>query len=209
MRFLLSLPALAGLLLLPLSAQHAAPPVQEATQYPAVEVHADEHVAVAVDPYDTEARAAMFHYDYPAANILPVRVIITNQGDTPISLDKARIDFITASGDKIPAAEPRDVERALDRAPDPRRRVQVGPFKIGGKGKNRDKNIEEDFSKFEYSALVVEPHTTRAGFLFYDLASLDDPLRHAHLELRRIQNAKGQDLFAFQVPFDKYLASKK
>lgn len=209
MRSLALLPVIAGIFLLPLFAQHAPPDAQDAAHYPAFERHADEHVAIAVDPYDTEEKCSIFHMDYAAANILPVRVIITNEGDTPISLEKARIDFITPSGDKIPAAEPRDVERALDRPPDPRRAVRIGPFKVGGKGKNRDKNIEADFDRFEYSTLVVEPHTTHAGFLFYDLQTLADALHGSHLELRRIQNSTGHELFAFEVPFDKYLASKK
>ncbi len=209
MRSLAILPAMIGFCLLPLAAQQPLPPAQDAPHYPAFERHADEHIAIAVDPFDTGERNAIFHINYVVANILPVRIIITNEGDTPISLDRARIDFITASGDKIPAAEPRDVERALDRPPDPRKKVQVGPFKIGGKGKNRDKKIEEDFKNFEYSSLVVEPHTTHAGFLFYDLGDLADPLRHAHLELRRMQNSTGHELFAFEVPFDKYLDSKR
>jgi hypothetical protein len=193
----------------PLSAQHPPPPAQAADQYPAFERHADDHLTVAVDPYDTQQKASAFRADYASANIIPVRIIITNEGDTPISLNNARIDFITAAGDKIPAAEPRDVERALDRPADPRRKIPIGPIKVGGKGKNLDKKIEQDFSELEYRAIAVEPHTTRAGFLFYDLQDVANPLQGAHLELRRIQSSDGRELFAFEIPFDKYLASKK
>jgi hypothetical protein len=213
MRSLLSLPFAATLLAVPLvavplSAQHPAPPAQAADQYPAFERHANDHLTIAVDPYDTPAKASAFRVDYASANIIPVRIIITNEGDTPISLDNARIDFITAAGDKIPAAEPRDAERALDRPADPRRKIPIGPIKIGGKGKNVDKKIEQDFSEFEYRAIAVEPHTTRAGFLFYDLEDVANPLQGAHLELRRIQSSDSRELFAFEIPFDKYLASK-
>ena len=192
----------------PLLAQHAAPPVQAADQYPAFERHAGDHLSIAVDPYETARKAAIFRVDYVSANIIPVRIIITNEGDTPISLDNARIDFITAAGDKIPAAKPRDAERAIDRPADPREKIPIGPIKIGGKGKNQDKKIEQDFSEFQYNAVAVEPHTTRAGFLFYDLQDLESPLTGAHLELRRIQSSDGRELFAFEIPFDKYLASK-
>lgn len=213
MRSLLSLPFAATLLALslvavPLSAQHPAPPAQAADQYPAFERHADDRLTIAVDPYDTQPKASAFRVDYASANIIPVRVIITNEGDTPISLDNARIDFITAAGDKIPAAEPRDAERALDRPADPRNKIPIGPIKIGGKGKNVDKKIEDDFSELEYRAIAVEPHTTRAGFLFYNLEDVANPLQGAHLELRRILSSDGRELFAFEIPFDKYLASK-
>jgi hypothetical protein len=211
---LLSLPFAAALLsvlvvTVPLSAQHPPPPAQAADQYPAFERHANDHITVAVDPYDTQQKASVFRADYASVNIIPIRIIITNEGDTPISLNNARIDFITAAGDKIPAAEPRDAERALDRPADPRRKIPIGPIKVGGKGKNLDKKIEQDFSELEYRAIAVEPHTTRAGFLFYDLEDLANPLQGAHLELRRIQSSDGRELFAFEIPFDKYLASSK
>jgi hypothetical protein len=202
------LPLLGMLLGASAVAQHAPPPAKNADQYPAFVRDAKDHLIIAVDPYDTGEKASIFRLNYTAANIIPIRVIITNDGDAPISLDNARIDFITAAGDKIPAAMPRDVERAMDRPADPRRAIPIGPFKIGGKGKNRDKSIEADFSEFEYNALVVEPHTTHAGFLFYDLQDLLNPLSGAHLELRRIQTSDTRELFAFEVPFDKYLDSK-
>lgn len=198
----------AAVFALPALAQHPAPPANAADQYPAFERHADDHLIIAVDPYDTAEKSAIFRVNYTSANIIPVRIIITNNGDTPISLNNAVIDFITGAGDKIPAAEPRDAERALDRPANPRNKIPIGPIKIGGKGKNLDKKIEEDFSEFEYNAIAVEPHTTRAGFLFYDLQDLGNPLVGAHLELRRIQSSDGRELFAFEIPFDKYLAGK-
>ena len=202
------LPALAALFAFPLLAQHPAPPAQPADQYPAFERHAADHLVIAVDPYDTPQKASVFRANYISANIIPIRIIITNEGDTPISLDNARIDFITAAGDKVPAAEPRDAERALDRPADPRNKIPIGPIKLGGKGKNLDKKIEQDFSEFQYGAIAVEPHTTRAGFLFYDLQDLENPLADAHLEFRRIQTHDARELFAFEIPLNKYLAGK-
>ncbi|MGI8771224.1 MAG: hypothetical protein ACR2JE_07295 [Acidobacteriaceae bacterium] len=181
---------------------------EEASRFAAVDTHASEHVAIAADPYDTPAKAKLFHIDYPAYHVLPIRIIVTNNGDTPISLADARIDFITAAGDKISAAEPEDVERILDKPGDPAKAVRVGPIKVGGKGKSKDKEIKEDFDTHEYGALAVEPHTTRTGFLFYDVGSTGDPLRGGRLELRRLRAADGKELFAFEVPFDKYLATK-
>ncbi len=66
----------------------------------------------------------------------------------------------------------------------------------------------QDFDTFEYGALVVEPHTTRAGFLFYDVSDLNHPLRGAKLHLHALRNADGEELFFFEIPFDKYLKSK-
>ncbi len=35
---------------------------------------------------------------------MPIYIVVTNNSDKPISLDQARIDLISATGDKIPAA---------------------------------------------------------------------------------------------------------
>jgi hypothetical protein len=71
-----------------------------------------------------------------------------------------------------------------------------------------NKQIERDFDTFEYRAVVVEPHTTRAGFLFYDVSGLDHPLQGAKLHLRKLRDDGGKELFYFEIPFDKYLKSK-
>src|SRR5271163_5271517 len=93
------------------AAEHAPPPAGAASSYPAFDAHADEHVTIAADPYNTKEKASCFRIDYLKYGFMPIRVIVTNDGDKPINLEQARIHFITASGDKIPAAEAEDVER--------------------------------------------------------------------------------------------------
>jgi hypothetical protein len=74
------------------------------------------------------------------------------------------------------------------------------------KPKTPDKKVEQDFSDFEYSAVTVPPHSTRAGFLFYDMQGLGNkPLKGAKLTLRDLRDADGKELFSFDIPFDKYL----
>ena len=52
----------------------------------------------------------------------------------------------------------------------------------------------------------MPPHSTRAGFLFYDMQGLGDtPLKGANLNLRDLRDASGKELFYFQIPLDKYL----
>jgi hypothetical protein len=141
---------------------------------------------------------------------MPVRLIVTNNGNRPISLRDARILFLTAAGDKIQTAEPEDVERLMTRKDREGRKLPLpGPLpSIKLKPKASNQEIEQDFNTFEYQALVVEPHTTRAGFLFYDVSQLDHPLKGAKLHLHKLRDADGNELFYFEIPFDKYLQSK-
>jgi hypothetical protein len=207
------LPLLLGQLWLALPAMasdHTPPPVQPATSFAAVEVHDAEKVAIAAEPYDTREKEGLFRVDYLSHGVMPVRLIVTNNGDRPISLQDARILFLTAAGDKIPAAEPEDVERLMTRKEREGGKIPmpspIPAIKLKPKGSNKE--IEQDFNTFEYAALVVEPHTTRAGFLFYDVSQLDNPLQGAKLHLRKLRNADGNELFYFEIPFDKYLKSK-
>lgn len=211
MRISLAVPVLALGLALPVAAHdHTPPPVRPAQSYAAVEVHPQEKVAIAAEPYDTKEKESIFRVDYLSHGIMPVLLTITNMGDRPISLNDARILFETADGQTIQAAEPEDVLRTMTR-----KERQGGSLPMPGpipaihlKPKGSIKEIQADFDEFEYQALVVEPHATHAGFLFYDVEGLDNPLRGAHLYVREIHNADGGDLFSFEVPFDKYLQSK-
>ncbi|MGH9605475.1 MAG: hypothetical protein ACRD3N_07225 [Terracidiphilus sp.] len=216
MRILPAIPLLALGLALPVSAHdHTPPPVRPAQSYAAVEVHPQEKVAIAAEPYDTREKEAIFRVDYLSHGIMPVLLTITNMGDRPISLSDARILFETSDGQTIQAAEPEDVLRTMTRKERQGGRVPMpGPIPaIHLKPKGSMKEIQADFNEFEYQALVVEPHTTHAGFLFYvigdsDIAGVKYPLSGAHLYVREIHNADGKDLFSFEVPFDKYLQSK-
>ena len=192
------------------ASDHVPPPVQPATSFAAVEVHDQEKVAIAAEPYDTKEKESIFRVDYLAHGVMPVRLIVTNNGNRPISLRDARILFQTAGGDRLQAAEVEDVLRLMTRRDREGGKVPLpGPLPpIKLKPKGSVKEIQQDFDAFEYGALVVEPHTTRAGFLFYDVSQLDHPLKGAKLHLHMLRDADGKELFYFEIPFDKYLQSK-
>jgi hypothetical protein len=197
------------LLLRARAADHAAPPAGVATSYPAFDQHPAEQVAIAADPYNTRDKASLFRFKYLQYGFMPIRIIVTNNGDKPISLIDARINFITAGGDKIPAAEPEDVERRAGgmKRPDSGYKLP-GPLPRIGNKSSSNKDIDDDFHTFEYAAVAVEAHTTRAGFLFYDVQGLANPLVGAKLNLRLLRNSEGKELFYFEIPFDKYLATQ-
>ena len=135
----LALPAVAS--------DHKPPPVQPATSFAAVEVHDKEKVAIAAEPYDTKEKESIFRVDYLGHGVMPVRLIVTNNGDRPISLRDARILFQTPAGDRIQAAEPEDVERLMTRKEREGGKIPMpGPIpSIHTKPKASNKEIEDDF----------------------------------------------------------------
>src|ERR1700739_823433 len=85
-----------------LAFEHGPPPAKDAATYPAADIHQEEHVAVAAEPYNTEEKVKIFRVNYLEHQFLPIRIIVTNSGDRPISLSDVRINFISAHGDRIP-----------------------------------------------------------------------------------------------------------
>jgi hypothetical protein len=190
------------------ASDHNLPVPKDASTYASYDAHAVEHVVIAAEPYDTKEKGKIFRVQYVENGFMPIYIVVTNNSDKPISLDQARIDFISAEGDRIPAAVAEDVERRMTHI---RGAGKVRPLPaplppIREKPKTPDKKIEEDFSDFEYKDTTVPAHSTRAGFLFYDVQGLGDmPLKGAKLTLRELHDGNGKELFYFEIPFDKYL----
>jgi hypothetical protein len=211
--FVLSLP-LAAALLAPaaVAASKKAPPALAATAYPAHDTHDKDKVTIAVEPFDTRAKGEFFRLDYAGHSLLPVRLVIQNDSDAPLDLNQARIQFIASDGTKVPAATPEEINRRLFRFQDiKQKRIPGTP--ITYKPTPVDKKILDDDKDFSFSQTIVPPHSSASGFLFYDTKDLDDPpMRGAELYVKMLhtqKDGKDTELFAFSVPFDKFIEAEK
>jgi hypothetical protein len=212
LRTLLGFVLFSGALAVPsLAGNKAAPPPRPAREYPAFDFHPQEHVTVAIDPCTDPHDCDFFRLPYIRHSLIPVRVIITNDSDAPLALDQARMQFITAAGDKFPAASLDDINRRLFSAEKAAgRKVPIIPIPIPGRRTPIDKKITQDDDDFGFKSTTVTPHSTVAGYLFYDVKDLDDPpLKDAEIYIKMIHTAGGKELFAFSLPFNKWLAAQK
>ena len=210
-------PILASVLLaIPLAAlasdkPRPAPPVKPAVEYPVSESHPAEKVTIAADPCDRDEDCKFFRLPYASHGFLPVRVIVTNDRDQPLELDDVRIQFFPANGGKEAAATDDDLNRRLFKGKDAvATRLPVIPIPIHHQPV--DQKILNDDTDFGFTSTTVPPHSTRAGYVFYDTRGLDDPvMKHAELYVKEIHTTdeKGAkvELFAFTLPFDKWLAA--
>jgi hypothetical protein len=209
---LLAVAAAALLCLSPLAAHAAdhksAPPAKPAAEYPANDTHPDEHVTIAADPCDDPKLCSFFRLPYIQHGLLPIRVVITNDSDRALSLDDARMQFISANNDKIPAATEDDINRRIFTLHSTQPiRIPFDPIPI--KRTPIDKKVTQDDNDFGFPGTVVNAHSTLAGYLFYDIQDLDEPaLKHAELYVKMVHTLDGkQELFAFSIPLDKWLAA--
>ena len=198
MRAFKAIPLLTVWLALPaMASDHKEPPVQPATSFAAVEVHDKEKVAIAAEPYDTKEKESIFRVDYLSHGVMPIRLIVTNQR-RPAHLSARRAHSLPDR-----RRRPHSGRRARGRgaADDPqgargRQNSHARPAsRHPPKPKASNKEIEADFDQFEYGALVVEPHTTRAGFLFYDVSRARPPAQGRQAAPARTARRRRQRAF--------------
>jgi hypothetical protein len=190
-----------------------APPPKPANQYAAFDAHANEHVTVAAEPCDDARDCDFFRLPYVSHGFMPVRVIFTNDSDAPITLDDARIQFISVNNDRIPAATDEDINRRLFSTHSAMGSKVPGiPITIHHPAV--DKKVTEDDADFGFATTTVKPHSTLAGYLFYDVEPLNDnPLKGAQLFIKMVytvpdKNGEKKQLFDFNIPFDKWLVAQ-
>jgi len=182
-----------------------APPARPASEYAAFDAHTADHVTIAIDPCTNPDDCDFFRLPYVRHSLIPVRVIITNDSDTPLALEEARMQFISANNDKLPAATLDDINRRLFSTKQamgtkiPLTNIPIHHAPI-------DKKITQDDDDFGFKGTTVAPHSTSAGYLFYDVKDLDEPpLKDAQIFIKMIHTASGKQLEAFSIPFNKWL----
>lgn len=189
-----------------------APPVNPASQYTLNEAHPAEKVTIAAEPCIDAKACPFFRLPYVSHGFVPVRVIVTNDRDDALNLDDVRIQFIPAEGDKEGAATDEDLNRRLF-ATKSTMGTRIPVIGITTHPEPVDKKILNDDADFGFASTIVPPHSTRAGYVFYDVRGIDDPvLKGAELYVKEIKyvDAKNvkHELFAFSLFFDKWLEAQ-
>jgi hypothetical protein len=189
------------------------PPARPAAEYPANDAHSDDHVTIAIDPCEAQKDCSFFRLPYVAHSMMPVRIIITNDSDSTLSLDDVRMQFISADNDKLPAANLDDINRRMFTFRESTPTTIPGiPIPIHHPPA-LDKKVIQDDQDFGFQTTTVKAHSTIAGYLFYDLKQFDqtdtDPLKGAQIYIKMIRTADSKkELFSFTIPFNKWIAAQ-
>lgn len=180
------------------------PQVFNAKTYPIHESHDNERVAIALDPYFEPEKADLLHVPYRKHDLLPVRLIITNDGNDAVSLKDLKIEFITSHNEKQEPATTEDIQRRMANQPRTQSTAPPLPLPIPRKSKGRVSGSTQDEIDFlQFKARAVEAHSTQSGFVFFDTSGMSDPLRGSHIYISGIRNGDGQELFYFDLPLRK------
>ena len=183
------------------------PKVADARAYPAHDTSETEKVTVAADPYDLPGKAqSVFHIKYKEEDLLPVLLIISNEGGQPVALTGMQVELVTRKRVKLQPATEDDIYRRIARQPMRGDQPSANPLPFPRKVKvSVKKEEQEEIQDSRFAAKAVEPHATQAGFLFFDVEGIDDPLAGTHLYVSGLRNSQGQELIFFDIPLEKYL----
>jgi hypothetical protein len=207
-RILLAL-LLVSVLVFAKSKEFQMPKVNPANMYPAHDDHPAEKLTVAADPYDMPDKASIFQIKYAAGDYLPVFMVFTNNGDAPASLENMQVQLVTHNRDKIPTATEDDLYRRFSHAKHGGQPSRLplpiplpGSEKVGVKKGQRD-----EINAAMFQAKAVAPHESQAGFVFFDISGISQPLSGAHIYVTGVTNGNGQELMYFDIPMENYLTN--
>lgn len=210
-RLLLSLVAVLALFSLAAAKDviFAMPRPFHAKTYPAHEVHTDEKLTIAADPYDmADKTLGVFSFDYKSEGLLPILLIISNDGDDAVTLSGMKVLLVTRNRTKISPSRSEDIFRRISHKKEGRNLPIPNPLPIPLPKKSKrmvSKEAEAEVGAAQFMARAAEPHSNKVGFLFFDVAGISNPLAGARLVITGLANSQGDELFYFEIPLEKYL----
>jgi hypothetical protein len=178
-----------------------APRAENANSYPSKDAHPTEMVTAAIDLYNTSPRDNIFITPYNQEGILPVFLIISNDGDQPITVNNIEVQLVTGRNAKLDGLTTDDVFRRVAHisgssdAP-----ARVGPIPLSGNKNKKAQKEYEEIQNAKFEAHAVEPHTTKSGFIFFDVEGVKQPLDGSHVYLTGLRDAGGTELMYFEIP---------
>lgn len=185
------------------------PEVGPAKSYPANEIHPDEKVAIAADPFDSVDKSGFMKLAYLQYGFLPIRLIVTNDGDQPISLVQMKVQLITPDRQKLDPSTKDDISRSIVRthrlSEEGSKRLPI-PVPMKKTKQKEVKELDADWDTLPFRAVAVEPHSTQAGFLFFDVGDARLHMQEAKIFVTGVKNGGGSELFYFEIPLEKYFS---
>jgi len=177
------------------------PRAENANTYASKDAHPKDKVTAAIDLYNAAPKDQIFITPYAQEGILPVLLIVTNDGDQPITLSDMHAELVTAGRAKLEALDTDDVFRRVAHIKgDSNGPQRIGPITINGTKNKKAQKQYEEITAARFAAEAVEPHTTKSGFLFFDIEDVKQPVAGAHVYLTGVRDAGGNELLYFDIP---------
>ena len=169
----------------------------------------NENITIGVEPYQNaeKLKLAFGKVDFARLGVLPVLVVVANDTDHAIQLDRMRAQLITADRQNI---EPISAEDALrpGRVKAPPVNRQRLPIPGIGRGSKGPKD-EGQLSAREFVAPAAVAHSEVSGFFYFRMGKGPDRIPGSKLYITGIRDARtGQEVFYFEIGLDAYAKAR-
>lgn len=155
-----------------------------------------EHVTIAADPYNSgdKIKAAFGKLDPYQHGVLPVLIVIENDSDQTLQLDRMDLWYLGPNHDKVEATPAADV-KYVGSSP---RRPGVVPPGIVLKGKKSPLDVWEIEGR-AFTAKMIPPGQTASGFFYFQTGVQ----RGSTVYLSGLREAaSGKELLFFEIPLE-------
>jgi hypothetical protein len=161
-----------------------------------------EMLAIAAEAFSTTAqtRQAFGKLDPNQYGILPVFVVMKNNGDQTLNLEGMKVEYISPSRERVEATPAKDVARSRGAA-QPKLRPNPLPIPTGPRisVKKNPLNVWEIEGR-AFAARVLPPGETASGFFYFQAPHRPGSV----LYITGIQLAStGRELLYIEIPFDR------
>ncbi len=162
-------------------------------------------ITIAADPYETQEKikTAFDLKEMEKLGIIPIQVIVTNDGEDTISVSGQDINLLDSNNRSFEPLPVDEVVRAVvfkGGSPRTSRGPSPLPFPRGGGRKGDAFEIETDLTNKALNDLRVPPKNTRGGFVFFRLPDNRMRLGGYKVYIPEIRNLKTrQNLLFFEI----------
>jgi hypothetical protein len=165
------------------------------------------HVTIAADPYETndKIKTAFDIKDLEKLGIVPVNVIISNEGEDLISVNGEDINLLDEKNRSLESLPVEEVVHAIlskGKSPSPGGPNTSSRFPLPRReGLRGDAfEIETDFNKKALKEVRIAPKATASGFVFFRLPDHQMRLARHKLYIPQVKNLKTkEDLLFFEI----------
>jgi hypothetical protein len=161
-------------------------------------------ITIAADPYETKEKikTAFDLKELEQMGIVPVHIIISNDGEDPIVISGQDINLLDSNNRSFESMPVDEVVRAIVYKESPRTSRNPSPIPFPrGNGRRGDAfEIETDLTNKSLREVRVSPRTTFGGFVFFKLPNNRMKLGGYKVYIPEIRNVKTrQSLLFFEI----------
>ena len=170
-----------------------------AAEYKARQTNAKVTIGTQAFVSDDDARAPFGKNNPYKYGILPVLLVVQNDGAQAISLEGIKVEYVTADRSRIYATPAKDV-RFVNSGEKPN--VTIGPTgpKLGKQKKNP--LAEWEIEGRAFAAKMLPPGQAASGFFYFQTGFM----RSSTLYVSGLKDARsGEELFYFEIPLTEAL----